>query len=98
MLIFLNIQIFQPSSICFVKKRISHRNHGCLHEEHGITPKTIQKAVRDQISISKKVAAEELKLDLKARAKRNGTVDLDSVESRFVLDENGVCIDVHRSC
>ncbi len=31
------------------------------NEEHGITPKTIQKAVRDLISISKKVAAEELK-------------------------------------
>lgn len=28
--------------------------------EHGITPKTIQKAVRDLISISKKVAAEQL--------------------------------------
>ena len=33
------------------------------NEEHGITPKTIQKAIRDQISISKKVAAEELKLE-----------------------------------
>ena len=33
------------------------------NEEHGITPKTIQKAVRDQISICKKVAAEELKLE-----------------------------------
>ena len=33
------------------------------NEEHGITPKTIPKAVRDQISISKKVAAEELKLE-----------------------------------
>ena len=33
------------------------------NQEHGITPKTIQKAVRDQISISKKVAAEELKLE-----------------------------------
>ena len=30
------------------------------NEAHGITPKTIQKAVRDLISISKKVAAEEL--------------------------------------
>ncbi len=30
------------------------------NEEHGITPKTIQKAVRDLISISKKVAAEQL--------------------------------------
>lgn len=33
------------------------------NEEHGITPKTIQKAVRDQIRISKKVAVEELKLE-----------------------------------
>ena len=33
------------------------------NEEHGITPKTIQKAVHDQIRISKKVAAEELKLE-----------------------------------
>ena len=33
------------------------------NEEHGITPKTIQKAVRDQISISKKVAAEEWKME-----------------------------------
>jgi excinuclease ABC subunit B len=30
---------------------------------HGITPKTIQKAVRDLISISKKAAAEELRMD-----------------------------------
>ena len=33
------------------------------NEEHGITPQTIQKAVRDLISISKKVAAEELRMD-----------------------------------
>ena len=33
------------------------------NEEHGITPKTIQKAVRDLISISKKVAAEEVRLE-----------------------------------
>ncbi|MDD6445501.1 MAG: excinuclease ABC subunit UvrB [Lachnospiraceae bacterium] len=30
------------------------------NEEHGITPKTIQKSVRDLIAISKKVAAEEM--------------------------------------
>ena len=30
------------------------------NEEHGITPKTIQKSVRDLISISKKVAQEEM--------------------------------------
>ena len=33
------------------------------NEEHGITPKTIQKSVRDLISISKKVAAEELRME-----------------------------------
>lgn len=33
------------------------------NEEHGITPQTIQKAVRDLISISKKVAAEELRME-----------------------------------
>ena len=33
------------------------------NKEHGITPKTIQKSVRDLISISKKVAAEELKME-----------------------------------
>ena len=32
-------------------------------EEHGITPTTIQKSVRDLISISKKVAAEELRME-----------------------------------
>ena len=33
------------------------------NEEHGITPKTIQKSVRDLIAISKKVAAEEIEFD-----------------------------------
>ena len=33
------------------------------NEEHGITPTTIQKLVRDLISISKKVASEELRME-----------------------------------
>lgn len=33
------------------------------NEAHGITPQTIQKSVRDLITISKKVAAEELRLE-----------------------------------
>ena len=33
------------------------------NEEHGITPKTIQKAVRDMISVSRKVAASELQME-----------------------------------
>ncbi|QDW73635.1 excinuclease ABC subunit UvrB [Lachnospiraceae bacterium KGMB03038] len=33
------------------------------NEEHGITPQTIKKGVRDIISISKKIAAEELRME-----------------------------------
>ena len=33
------------------------------NEEHGITPKTIQKAVRDLIAVSKKVAASEVQME-----------------------------------
>ncbi len=33
------------------------------NEEHGITPQTIKKAVRDLISISKKVAVEEMRME-----------------------------------
>ena len=33
------------------------------NEEHGITPQTIKKSVRDLIAVSKKVAAEELRLE-----------------------------------
>ena len=40
------------------------------NEEHGITPKTIRKSVRDLISISKKVAREEMQLK-KAAAELN---------------------------
>ena len=33
------------------------------NEEHGITPQTIKKSVRDLIAVSKKVAAEELRME-----------------------------------
>ncbi len=38
--------------------------------------------------------ARELALILKKKAKQRGTMEIDSGESKFVLDENGVCIDV----
>ncbi len=39
-------------------------------------------------------AARELAIVLKQRARRRGTMDLESSESRFVLNDDGVCIDV----
>ncbi len=33
------------------------------NEEHGITPKSVQKAVRDLISISKEIAKEEMRIE-----------------------------------
>ena len=33
------------------------------NEKHGITPQTIKKSVRDLIAVSKKVAAEELRME-----------------------------------
>ena len=48
------------------------------NEEHGITPKTIQKSVRDLISISKKVAAEEMRREKRSGVhERKGTGETD---------------------
>ena len=57
---------------------------------------TADKALRKKYSpvIRSLHAARELAEILKARAKRSGTVELDSTESRFVLDGQGVCVDV----
>ena len=44
------------------------------NEEHGITPKTIQKAVRDLIAVSKKVAASEVQME-----KRSGIYEREGI-------------------
>ena len=45
----------------WMRRRADVQVQMAYNEEHGITPKTIQKAVRDLISISKKVAATEFR-------------------------------------
>ena len=45
------------------------------NEEHGITPQTIKKAVRDLISISKKVAAEELRMEKDPESMNKGELE-----------------------
>lgn len=80
----------------FRKSVIQSKVRGVYSEVNQLFDGTADKALRKKYSpvIRSLHAARELAEVLKARAKRNGTVDLDSVESRFVLDENGVCIDV----
>ncbi len=40
------------------------------------------------------LAAKELADVLKKKSRENGTMEIESSESKFVLDENGVCVDV----
>ncbi len=55
------------------------------NEEHGITPQTIQKSVRDLISISKKVVAEELNFERDPEAMDKGELKklIDQVEKKM---------------
>ena len=45
------------------------------NEEHGITPTTIQKSVRDLIAISKKVAQEELNFSKSPESMNRGELE-----------------------
>ena len=55
------------------------------NEEHGITPKTIRKSVRDLISISKKVAREEMQLkkDPESMSKKELEMLIQDVEKKM---------------
>jgi len=55
------------------------------NEEHGITPQTIKKAVRDLISISKKVAAVELQMEKDVESMSPAELDklIDSINKRM---------------
>lgn len=80
----------------FQKTVIKSKVRGVYSEVNQLFDGTADKKLREKYApvIRSLNAARELAEVLKARSKRNGTVDLDSTESRFVLDENGVCIDV----
>jgi excinuclease ABC subunit B len=55
------------------------------NEEHGITPKTIEKSVRDLISISKKVAQEEYKFekDPESMSKKELKKTIDKIQKKM---------------
>lgn len=83
-------------SFRFRKSIINSKVRGVYGEVNQLFNGTADKALRKKYSpvIRSLHAARELAEILKARAKRSGTVDLDSTESRFVLDGQGVCVDV----
>ncbi len=80
----------------FKKSIINSKVRGVYSEVNKLYDKTADKELRKKYSkvIRSLNAAKELAEVLKQRSIQNGTVDLDSTESQFTLDENGVCVDV----
>lgn len=80
----------------FKKSVIHSKVRGVYSEVNQLFEKTADAALKKKyVPVIRSLnAAKELADILKARSIRNGTVDLDSTESKFILDENGVCVDV----
>jgi ribonuclease R len=80
----------------FKKTVIHSKVRGVYGEVNQIFEKTASPELKKKYSpvIRSLNAARELADILKARSVRNGTVDLDSTESKFMLNDEGVCIDV----
>lgn len=80
----------------FRKSVIHSKVRGVYSEVNSLFDKTADAALRKKYApvIRSLNAAKELADILKARSVRNGTVDLDSTESRFILNEQGICVDV----
>lgn len=83
-------------SYSFQKTVIRSKVRGVYAEVNQIFNKTASEALLKKYEIVAKPLEEarELALLLKKRASARGTMDLESTESRFVLDGDGVCIDV----
>lgn len=80
----------------FKKSVIHSKVRGVYAEVNQIFEKTADAGLKKKYApvIRSLNAAKELADILKARSIRNGTVDLDSTESKFTLNDKGVCIDI----
>ncbi|MCY1714526.1 ribonuclease R [Caproiciproducens galactitolivorans] len=80
----------------FKKSVINSKVRGVYSEVNQLFDKTADAQLRKKYApvIRSLNAARELADILKARSIQNGTVDLDSTESKFTLNEEGVCINV----
>ena len=80
----------------FKKSVINSKVRGVYSEVNQLFDKTADAELRKKYApvIRSLNAARELADILKARSIQNGTVDLDSTESKFTLNEEGICINV----
>lgn len=80
----------------FKKSVINSKVRGVYSEVNKLFDKSADAALKKKYSpvIRSLNAAKELADILKERSVQNGTVDLDSTESRFTLNEDGICINV----
>lgn len=80
----------------FRKSVIRSKVRGVYSEVNRLFDKTADRALKKKYApvIRSLNAAKELADILKARSVSSGTVDLDSTESRFTLNGDGICVDV----
>lgn len=80
----------------FRKSVINSKVRGVYSEVNKLYDKTADKELRKKYSkvIRSLNAAKELAEILKQRSIQKGTVDLDSTESKFTLNKDGICVNV----
>lgn len=80
----------------FHKSIINSKVRGVYSEVNTILDGTATKEIKAKYKpvMTPLLAAKELADILKSNSAARGTMELDSGESRFVLDENGVCVDI----
>lgn len=82
----------------FKKSVINSKVRGVYSEVNSILAEEASESVRKKYSLIENslLEAYELSKILRENAKKRGNMELESVESRFKLDENGVCVDVQK--
>ena len=80
----------------FKKSIINSKVRGVYSEVNEILDGTASEAILNKYApvMESLMSAKELADILKANSAARGTMELDSGESKFILDENGICIDI----
>lgn len=80
----------------FKKTIINSKVRGVYSEVNEILDGTASKEILNKYApvMESLMSAKELADILKANSAARGTMELDSGESKFILDENGICIDI----